>query len=81
MRKSAVRPFEREADAMEVPAMMLDTGRFYALDTVARNEIITFLIVDEDDQKGLWFMALTGQEKGSFSPASLGFFGLFMEFE
>jgi len=51
------------------------------LDTVARNEIITFLIVDEDDQKGLWFMALTGQEKGSFSPASLGFFGLFMEFE
>ena len=73
--------FVEQEDKGVKKTMMLDTSRFYALDTIPNNEIITFLIVDKDGRSGLWFMALVGQKKDSFSAASLGFFSLFVEFE
>jgi hypothetical protein len=71
---------EREDKGVK-KTMMLDTSRFYALDTIPNNEIITFSIVDKEGQNGLWFMAMVGQKKDSFSPRSLNFFSLFVEFE
>lgn len=71
---------EREDKGMK-KTMALDTSRFYALDTVDRNEAITFSTVDEEGRYGLLFLALQGQKKDSFSPASYMFFSSFVEFE
>jgi hypothetical protein len=61
--------------------MALDTSRFFALDKILNNEMITYSIVDKEGNRGLWFLALKGQEKETFSPTTLNFFSKFVEFE
>jgi hypothetical protein len=71
---------EREDKGVK-KTMMLDTSRFYALDAIDQNEIVSYSIVDNEGRSGLWFMALLGQKKDSFSAATLQFFSLSVEFE
>jgi len=71
---------EREEKGVK-RTMMLDTSQFYAMDKIPNNEVITFSIVDKEGRSGLWFMALKGQEKDTFSAPTLNFFSMFVEFE